>query len=120
MADVPNWLIKVTALAAISFLTAALSTGVFEQYRFAFYLAIVLGMVTYIGGAVYAYKSKSLYLLCLLYLSGIIVISSALIRITDGVSEGSLLLVSVFIILSITFAVRQLIKLNKSWNGINA
>ncbi|TDO19544.1 DUF2157 domain-containing protein [Pedobacter duraquae] len=120
LADVPNWIVKLTALAATTFLTTALSTGIFDHYKPAFYVALVLSLITYIAGTLYAFKSKSLYLLCLLYLSAIIVVASAIIRITDGVSEGTLLLVSLFIILSITFAISQLIKLNKSWNGISA
>ena len=120
LADVPNWLIKITALAACTFMTMGLSYGLFERGNLSFFIALPLGLVTYGLAAWYAYKSRSLYLLCLLYLSIIIVGSFTLIRIMDGVTEAMFLVVSIFVILSITLAVSQLVKLNKSWNEISA
>lgn len=118
-ADVPDWLIKITALAACTFMTLALVSGIFENYRISFYVAAVLGVVTYATGTWYTYKSRSLYLLCLLYLSGIVLVTSIIIRIMEKQTEATLFLASIFIILSITLAVRQLINLNKIWNEIS-
>jgi len=120
-ADVPNWIVKITALAAATCLTAALVHGIFEKEGVTLYTAVVLGLLTYGSGTWYALKSKSLYLLCLIALSLIIIITAFITRYTlDQHSEMTLLLVSLFIIVSVTFTVQRLIKLNKTWNEISA
>lgn len=117
LAAVPNWIIKITALAAVFFMTFALTTGIFDHYPAEWYVALMLCLIGYIAGVYYAFSTKSLYMLCIIPLSIIIILSSLILEIIEKESGPTFLFISLFVILSVSFLVHQLVQLNKKWHG---
>ncbi|WP_348082367.1 hypothetical protein [Mucilaginibacter sp.] len=117
---VPGYFSKVVALSAAGCITVSIVTGIFDSYNgYADTLWIaLLALVLVYGFAVsYSLKNRSLYYLCIIPLSIIIIISSWLFKVFARNSGGVFFFVSLFVIISITVLVNALITLNKSWNG---
>ncbi len=114
----PNWFIRLIALASISYITfslcysIAINDLVQEQA-----IPSLLAVVAFSLALRDAFKTKDVFYLCIVPLSVIIVISSIIIQMVGHGSE-IFLLIAIFIIGSISLQISQIIKLNKKWNGI--
>jgi len=113
--NVPKWFTNTTALAAVAFSTFGIAMGIFEDFQLSFVLLIMLAAIFYSAGMIYGYNTKNRFYLAIVALSIIIVIASILIEISD--SEGMLLLISFFIIGSVTFVISNLMKIQKKWDN---
>jgi c-di-AMP phosphodiesterase-like protein len=69
----------------------------------------------YAVGFEYGLKVKSGFYLSIIYFSIIIIISAFLFNIAEG--EIMFLFISLFIIVSVTYAILNLIKLQKEWKN---
>lgn len=112
----PIWLLHMLVLAIVSFTTLGIMNGILENYRepyeAPFFVLILLTTIAYGTGLYYGQKQKIGFYLSVIPLSIIILISTLLIDITDG--EGAmLLLISLFIIIGVTFVIKNLITLQK-------
>lgn len=112
-ANIPNWFINTMALASTSFASIGIIIGIFDLYRTPFLVLILITLVVYAFGIWYGLQRKSGLYLSIIPFSLIVIISVFLIKISDG--EVMFLIVSLFIISSITFVIKYLIDIQKKW-----
>lgn len=113
---VPTWFTHTIALAAITFSTMGIAMGIFDDFQRAHTALIFIAAIFYGLGIKYGLKWKSGFYLSLIPFSTIIIISAFLVRVSDG--AGMLLIVSVFVVGSVTLVIRYLIGIQKRWiNG---
>ena len=110
---VPNWFLNTVALASATYATMGITIGIFDSFRLAFPILIVMTTIVYASGIWHGLKSKSGFYLSVIPLSLIVIISALLIKISTG--GMMFLLVSLFIITSVTLTVKNLIDIQKKW-----
>jgi len=109
----PVWFSNLIALAAVSFSTIGISIGVFDQFKASFLVLIIITSILYGIGIKYGLKAKSSFYLSIIPFSIIVIISSFLINISS--EAGMFLIISLFVIVSVTFVIKNLIDLQKKW-----
>jgi len=112
---IPDWFTNILALASVSISTIGISYGIFDHRQKHLFILIALATIMYVLGFLYGLKMKSGFYLSIIYFSIIIIISSFLIHLSN--SETMFLFISLFIIVSVTFAIKNLIKLQKEWKN---
>ena len=112
---VPNWFLYSVALASTTFATIGIAVGIFEKYAIAFPILISIAFIVFTLGIWHGLKSKSIFFLAIIPFSVIVIISALLIKVSDG--EMMLLLISLFIIASITFVIKNLMNIQKKWSN---
>ena len=113
---IPDWFSNIVALASISYATIGIINGIFSRYQTGFPLLISITAILFALGIWHGLKTKSGFYLSVIPLSLIIIVSALLIKISDG--EVMFLLVSLFIIASVTLTIKNLINLQKKWKGV--
>lgn len=118
---VPGYFSKIVALAATGCITVSVVAGItfgYQEYADMLWAAILALVVVYSFAVNFSLKQRSLYYLCIIPLSIIIIISVWILQGADrGDSGGAFFIVSLFVIISITVLVNALINLNKRWHG---
>ncbi|MEM6319500.1 MAG: DUF2157 domain-containing protein [Bacteroidota bacterium] len=116
---VPKWLERIIVIFAVGYITMSFCQGIFEKGdRTVWYFSILLSVLTYVGGIVYGKKVKDSFYVAVVGLSMIIVTTCMLIRLTRETFDiGLFLIVSVFLVASISWLVVQILALNKKWYG---
>ena len=112
---IPNWFLNTVALASVSFATIGVVIGIFDKYQAAFPILILITAIAYALGIWHGLKTKSTFYLSVIPFSLIIIVSALLIKISD--EEMMLLLVSLFIIASVTLTIKSLINFQKKWTN---
>jgi len=113
VAHVPNWLSNTVALASVGYATIGIIIGIFDKYQQAFPVLIVMTVAMFALGIWHGLKTKSLFYLAVIPFCLIIIVSALLVKISDA--EVMFLLLSVFIISSVTLVIKNLITLQKEW-----
>lgn len=113
--NVPNWFTYIVALGATTFATFGIVTGIFDDYEPLFLVSISFTLITFALGIWHGLQSKNGFYLSIIPFSLIIIISAALFKISDG--DMSFLIVSLFIIISVTLVIMNLINLQKKWRN---
>ncbi|MEP0264145.1 DUF2157 domain-containing protein [Dokdonia sp.] len=112
----PIWLLNILVLAMVSFATLGILNAIVDRYNDYydpfFFVLLFLTIAAYSIGMYYGQKQKNGFYLSVIPLSIIIIIATFMINTTEG-DGGVLLLVSLFIIISITFVIKNLINLQK-------
>ena len=111
----PNWFLNTVALASASYATIGVVIGIFDKHQTAFPILILITAIVFALGIWYGLKTKSGFYLSVIPFSLIIIVSSLLIKISDG--EMMFLLVSLFIIASVTLTIKNLIDIQKKWTN---
>lgn len=111
----PTWFLTTVALASASFATIGIVVGIFGRYQAAFPSLIILTSIVFALGIWHGLKTKSGFYLSLIPFSLIVIVSALLIKIADG--EMMFLLVSLFIIVSVTLTIKNLIAIQKKWTN---
>lgn len=111
----PNWLRNIIALASTSYATIGIVIGIFDKYQATFLILILITAIVFALGIWHGLQTKSGFYLSVIPFSLIIIISALLIKISDG--EMTFLLVSLFIIASVTLAIKNLIDIQKKWTN---
>lgn len=114
--QMPKWFQNVISLACITFSTLSIVIGIFEDFQVIWLITLLIACALYTAGIFYGLKSKSGFYIALTSFSTIIIISAFLINVTDNEPIGMFLLVSVFIIVSVTLVIRNLLNLQKKWS----
>jgi hypothetical protein len=109
----PIWFTNLIALATVSFSTIGISLGIFDQKQTPFFVLIVITSILYALGIKYGLKVKSGFYLSIIPFSIIVIISAFLIKLSDD--AGMFFIISLFIIASVTFVIKNLINLQKKW-----
>jgi uncharacterized membrane protein len=112
---IPNWFLNTVALASISYATIGVVIGIFDEYQATFPILILITAIAFALGIWYGLKTKSSFYLSVIPFSLIIIVSALLIKISDG--EMMFLLVSLFIIASVTLTIKNLIDIQKKWTN---
>lgn len=109
----PIWFCNLIALAAVSFSTIGIIFGVFDQQKTPFFALIIIASILYGFGIKYGLKVKSGFYLSIIPFSIIVIISTFLIKLSDD--AGMFFIISLFVIASVTFVIKNLIDLQKKW-----
>ena len=114
--SVPKWFTNCVALASISYATIGISMGIFDYYdNSILYSFILIASVLYVIGFRFGINSKNAFLIASLAFSTMIIICCALVKLSDDFLMY--LLISFFIIGSVTLIIKYLIDLQKQWNN---
>jgi len=112
---IPNWFLNTVALASVSYTTIGVVIGIFDKYQVTFPILILITAIAFALGIWHGLKTKSGFYLSVIPFSLIIIVSALLIKISDG--EMMFLLVSLFIIASVTLTIKNLIDIQKKWTN---
>jgi len=112
-ARIPGWFVYTVALGAIGYATMGIVIGIFDEPTDTFIQLLIFALVAYILGMWHGFQTKNGFYLSALPFSIIIMITAWLIKSTEG--EAMLLLVSLFIIGSVTLTIKILLNLQKKW-----
>ena len=85
---VPNWFLNTVALASASYATMGITIGIFDSFRVAFPILIVITAIVYASGIWYGLKSKSGFYLSVIPISLIVIISALHIKISTGGNDA--------------------------------
>jgi len=111
--DFPSWFVQLVALGTVTCSTIGISGGLFEEIVPSFVVLLILTRLFYAGGIWYGLKTKSLFYLSIIPSSVIIILSEALLNISE---EASMLFsIGVFIVTSITLLIKILLSYQKKW-----
>ena len=111
---IPGWFLKTIVLAIVIFGTFGIVIGLFENFNTTFGALLLLVAILFAGGIYYGYKFKNGFYLSVIPFGIIVICSSLLIKISDDASM--FLMVSLFVIGSVTLVIKNLIDLHKKWN----
>jgi len=115
----PIWFSRSLALSVAIYITIGLMECIFEQGSDAWPIFFALAILNY-GFDIYrSFKTRSLFSLCVIPFSIIIIVCALVFEKIDIDYKAKFFLLSILVIVSITFLMRWLIKLNKTWNGAN-
>jgi len=112
----PVWLLYTIALAATSYATLGMILGIM-RYQPAFPVLTSAVIILFAGGLWYGWKFRKLFYLTVIPFAVIIIISALLMKISED--AGMLLLLSIFILGSVTLMIKLLINLQKNWANEN-
>jgi uncharacterized membrane protein len=112
--DVPLWFAYTLAFASVALSTIGICIGIFDHNQSFFLVLVFIAACLYGAGIMYGLKTRSGFYLSIIPLSVIIIFSAILIKISDG--AGMFFMVSLFIIISVTFLIRILMDLQKRWS----
>ena len=110
----PVWFSNLIALASVFYSTIGVTIGIYEKTEITL-IALLITMVSlfYFAGIKYGLKIKSFFYLSIIPLSIIVIIVALLIKISD--TAAMFFFISLFVITSVTFVIRNLIYLQKEW-----
>jgi hypothetical protein len=100
-------------LASAVFATTGVVVGIFDRYHSVFPVLILITVLVFSSGIWYGLKTKNGFYLSVIPFSVIVIVSAFLGSISDGATM--LLTISLFIIGSVTFTIKNLIDLQKKW-----
>ncbi|PIF47497.1 putative membrane protein DUF2157 [Chryseobacterium sp. 52] len=112
--NIPKWFIYILGIGCATFATIGMVIGILDGYHSIFPFLTLTILPVYALGIRHGIQSKNGFYLSVIPLSLIIIISALLFKISDG--EVMFLIVGLFIIVSITLVIMNLINLQKKWN----
>lgn len=114
--QIPNWFSNILSLAIVCIATFGMSLGIIDRDTSAsFFILSVLSIITYTLGIWYGLKTKNSFYFAIIPFSIVFIICSALFRVAEN--EGTYLIVSLFVIVSITLIIKNLMNLQKKWKN---
>lgn len=111
--QVPGWFLSALTLASAGYATLGITEGIFLEHDPSFFILILTAAVAFTLAVWNGLKTKSLFYLSIVPFCLIIIISAALFKISH--KEMMFLLVSLFIIGSVTTTIKTLITIQKKW-----
>ncbi len=113
---VSGWFVKIISLASLTFSTIAIVLGIFDDYEPIWLLTAGIATLAYSLGVWYGLRSQTGFFIAAIAFSIIIVAAAFLIDVIGDDPVGIFLIVSVFIISSVTMVIKWLLKLQKKWS----
>ena len=110
----PNWFSNTLSFAIVGIATVGISANIVEEIKPNFWFLTVLTFTIFAAGIAYAIRQKQVFYFALLPLSLIIIGSCYLIKMSDGMAMW--LFLSVFIIISVSLVIKNILHLQKKWN----
>lgn len=111
----PNWFTNLLALFTVCLSTIGIIYNIFEYRESTISTLILIVTTLYITGISYGLKQKKAFYLLIIPFSIIIIISAFLIKLSNN--EGMFFFISLFVIGSVTFVIKNLINLQKKWTN---
>ncbi|MFC3755573.1 DUF2157 domain-containing protein [Chryseobacterium tructae] len=112
---IPNWFTNILSLAVVSVSTFGLCLDLVDSHKTLLSLLIPMSIIVYALGIWYGLKTKNSFYFAIIPLSLVIIACSLLFRI--GENEGIFLLVFLFVVVSITLIIKNLMNLQKKWKN---
>jgi uncharacterized membrane protein len=109
----PSWFIKILALSTVLCATVGITAGIFGGSDPAFPVLVLLTILGYSAGIFYSIKKRRSFYLSIIPFSVVIIISDLLLNL--GSDGGMFFMTFVFVIVSVTLIIRNLISLQKKW-----
>lgn len=109
----PQWFVNILGLTVVGFATFGITNGIFEDKLPSIYVLLISTLLLYGLGVWYGLKTRGLFYLSIIPFSVVTIISAFLLHLSDD--AGMLLTIGLFIIISITFLIKLLTKLQKKW-----
>lgn len=113
--NIPKWFIYILALGSATFATIGMVFGIIDDHQPIFPVLIPIVILVFALGIWHGLRSKNGFYLSVIPLSLIIIISTLLFKVSH--EETMFFIVGIFIIVSITLVIRNLLKLQKKWNN---
>lgn len=113
--SVPHWFTNILALAIAGISTFALSFYIIEPHKTSLYIFAPLSIIVYSAGIWHGFQTKNSFYFAIIPLSIVIIICSLLFKMIN--SETIFLLVFIFIVVSITLIIKNLMNLQKKWKN---
>ena len=113
--NIPNWFLNIVALSCIVYATIGIIIGIFDNYEISFLILSLITAITFALGIWHGLKTKNGFYLSAIPFSIIVIVSALLIEIS--VNEIMILLISLFIAVSGTLTVKNLIHIQKKWRN---
>ncbi len=113
--NIPSWFIKTLCLYAVYLGTSGLVSGMFLEFNTDFLYLIIVTAIAFSSGFYYGYQSKNGFLIAIIPFGVIVVIASLFIKISS--EFGMFLLVSIFVVASVTILIKYLLYINKKWSN---
>lgn len=117
--EVASWFSRIILFGAVVILTIGLVSGVWQNYPPEWFVSLGLCLLSYTAGVYYSIKRRSMYLLCILPLSIIVVLCALYFEFVSA-DTGSFIFISLVIVIGITFLVRELVRLNRTWHALKS
>lgn len=112
---VPTWFINSIALATVFIATIGVSVGIFGTHEVSFWLLVLATIIVYGLGVLHSLKSKSVFYISIIAFSLIVITTTLLIKIFND--DAAFLIVTLFIITSVTLVIKYLVDLQKKWRN---
>jgi uncharacterized membrane protein len=109
----PSWFIKTLALATVACSTVGITDGIFGNPDFAFFIMILLTVISYSAGILYSLRKKRAFFLSIIPFSLVIIVSDLLLNL--GSDASMFFITFMFVIISVTLIIRNLISIQKKW-----
>lgn len=111
----PTWLLAALMLFTTVMMTASLIAGIYDHRDTAFVIAILFSVIYYPLMIWYGYKNRKIFYIATTTFSLVLVAAALMIKPFDD-PVSIFLVVSIFILLSTTLLIRQLIRLKRNWH----
>lgn len=115
--SIPNWFTNILSLAVVSISTFGISVGISDEPEGNFFLLSGLSAIVYTLGIWYGLKTKNSLYLAIVPFSIVIIICSLLLQLNDGNNDVIYLFISLFVLASVTFIIKNLMNLQKKWKN---
>ncbi|WP_276498731.1 DUF2157 domain-containing protein [Pontibacter litorisediminis] len=112
-----RWFPRIVGLAAIVFITISMISLLFSNFEEDYGLALLLGCGMYGGAIWYGKRVRELFYLTAVPFSAIAFLTALFLRIGENLPELMFMLVTVFVVGSITLLVQYLGNLYRQWHG---
>ncbi len=109
--NAPIWFSNLIALAAFTFASIGIIIGIFDKSRPSFYVLLLITSLVYGVGLTYGVKNRNLFYLTAIPFSLITIVSAFLLK--QSRSASMFLVISIFVVASVTLVIKQLINLQK-------
>ena len=111
----PRWYIQTVALMAIALGTITISTSIHDDFVPIGLTTCLIAVPLYYLAVQNSLQKKNIFYLCTIPLSVIIILASLFVKISND--AGMMLIITLFVIGSITFQINQIITISKKWYG---
>jgi uncharacterized membrane protein len=112
-----GWFVYLTGLYVTVILTAAIIYGIYSKtHRTEWMISIGLGILTYSAGIFHGFRTRNVFYLSATGFSLIVILTALLIKPFED-PVGIFFIAGLFLVLTTTFLIRQIMKLNKEWHA---
>jgi uncharacterized membrane protein len=112
---VPAWFVRTLAFACVCLATECNVSWIADDYAPLGWVACLWCLLLYGLGIWYSFHARNIVYLAMIPFSLIVIVTTALLCLSKNDITAMLFFVSIFIVISITLVIRELIRLQKEW-----